>query len=252
MPVKEQSHLQDEAAVPEGGMTMRFLNRVEAGRQLAKRLRAYAKEKDVIVLGIPRGGVPVAFEVSAELGAPLDIFVVRKLGVPWQPELAFGAIASGGVRVLDEEVVESAGISHLEIERVAAREELELQRREKIYRGGRPALALEGKTVILVDDGIATGASTRAAITALRQMNPGRIVLAAPVAPGPTYRRLRSEVDDFVCVDTPETFYAIGEFYEDFSQVSDEEVMELLQPVNKRRPHTQTATDCDVAKEVHS
>lgn len=231
---------------------MRFLNRVDAGRQLAERLKAYAKERNVIVLGIPRGGVPVAYEVASELAAPLDVFVVRKLGVPWQPELAFGAIASGEVRILDDEVVESAGISHLEIERVAAREEIELQRREKMYRGGRPALALEGKTVILVDDGIATGASTRAAITALRQLGPRRIVLAAPVAPGPTYRRLRGEVDDFVCVHTPETFYAIGEFYDDFSQVSDEEVMELLRPVNKRRAHTAAETDCDVAKEVHS
>jgi putative phosphoribosyl transferase len=231
---------------------MRFLNRVDAGRQLAKRLRSYAKQKNVIVLGIPRGGVPVAYEVASELEAPLDVFVVRKLGVPWQPELAFGAIASGGVCILDDEVVESAGISHLEVERVAAREEIELQRREKIYRGGRPALALEGKAVILVDDGIATGASTRAAITALRQLHPCRIVLAAPVAPGPTYRRLRSEVDDFVCVHTPETFYAIGEFYDDFSQVSDEEVMELLRPVNKHRAHTTAETDCDVAKEVHS
>lgn len=231
---------------------MRFLNRVDAGRQLAKRLKAYAKEKNVIVLGIPRGGVPIAYEVASELGAPLDVFVVRKLGVPWQPELAFGAIASGGVRILDDEIVESAGISHLEIERVAAREELELQRREEAYRGRRPALALEGKTVILVDDGIATGASTRAAITALRQFNPRRIVLAAPVAPGPTYRRLRGEVDDFVCVETPEAFHAIGEFYDDFSQVADEEVMELLQGGSKRRVHFDAGTAPDLAKEVRS
>jgi len=230
---------------------MRFVNRVDAGRQLAERLRAYAKKRDVIILGIPRGGVPVAYEVATELGAPLDVFVVRKLGVPWQPELAFGAIASGGVRILDDEVVESTGISHLEMERVAAREEVELQRREQVYRGGRSALALEGKTVILVDDGIATGASTRAAITALRQLSPRHIVLAAPVAPGPTYRRLCGEVDEFVCVLTPDTFYAIGEFYDDFSQVSDEEVMELLHLGGKHRTRPGDGMGSGFPKEVH-
>jgi putative phosphoribosyl transferase len=225
---------------------MIFLNRMEAGRRLAKQLGAYANEKDVIVLGIPRGGVPVAFEVAATLEAPLDVFVVRKLGVPRQDELAFGAIASGGVRFIDKQIVDSVGISPMEIELIAARERQELDRRERLYRGGRPPLHVEGRTVILVDDGIATGASTQAAITALRQLHPGRIVLAAPVAPASTSRRLRPEVDDLVCLDAPPSFYAIGEFYEDFSQVSDQEVTSLLRlndeqcarevvPVRRRR-----------------
>jgi len=210
----------------EGEMT--FANRKEAGRRLAFMLTTYAGREDLIVLGIPRGGVPVAYEVAMELGARLDIFVVRKLGVPWQPELAFGAIATGGVRFLDREIIESVGLSEAEIERVTAKEQQELERRERIYRGGLPALALQGKTVILVDDGIATGASTRAAIAALRQHGPAHIVLAAPVAPASTCRRLRSEVERLVCLEAAESFYAIGQFYEDFSQLSDEEVVALL------------------------
>lgn len=208
---------------------MIFLNRVDAGRKLAKKLKSYANREGALVLGIPRGGVPVAFQVAVELGVPLDVFVVRKLGVPWHEELAFGAIASGGIRVLDKEIVESMKIPELEIELIAAKESQELNRRERVYRSGRPPLNLNGKTVILVDDGIATGASTLAAITALRELKPARIVLAAPVAPPSTFRRLRREVDDLICLDTPEPFYAIGEFYEDFSQVSDEEVTNLLQ-----------------------
>jgi putative phosphoribosyl transferase len=207
---------------------MIFLNRIDAGRRLAKQLSAYANEKDVIVLGIPRGGVPVAFEVAAVLEAPLDVFVVRKLGVPRQEELAFGAIASGGVRFIDKQIVESVGISAREIELIAGRERQELDRRERLYRGGRPPLDVAGKTVIVVDDGIATGASTQAAIRALRQLHPGRIVLAAPVAPVSTCKRILPEVDDLVCLDAPPSFYAIGEFYEDFSQVSDQEVTSLL------------------------
>ena len=159
---------------------MNFLNRVDAGRRLAKKLGAYARRNDVLVLGIPRGGVPVAFQVAAELEAPLDVFVVRKLGVPGHEELAFGAIATGGIRVVDSQIVEEAGISDLEIELIAAKERQELDRRERLYRGARPPLNLKGKTVILVDDGIATGASTRAAILALRQLKPASIVLAAP------------------------------------------------------------------------
>lgn len=208
---------------------MIFLNRTDAGRRLAEKLDPYAERNDVLVLGIPRGGVPVAFQVAVELGVPLDVFAVRKLGAPSQPELAFGAIASGGVRVVDSEIVEALGISDLEIELITATERQELDRRERVYRGGRPPLNVEGKTVILVDDGIATGASTRAAIAALRELKPARIVLAAPIAPASTCRRLRREVDDLICLDTPETFYAIGEFYEDFSQVSDDEVTNLLQ-----------------------
>jgi putative phosphoribosyl transferase len=208
---------------------MTFLNRVDAGRRLAKKLDAYRGRRDVLVLGIPRGGVPVAFQVAAELGAPLDVFVVRKLGVPGHEELAFGAIATRGIRVVDAQIVEEAGISDLEIELIAAKERQELERRERVYRGRRPSLNLEGKTVILVDDGIATGASMRAAIIALRQLEPASIVLAVPIAPAATCMRLRSEVDDLICLDTPETFYAIGEFYDDFSQVSDEQVTVLLQ-----------------------
>jgi putative phosphoribosyl transferase len=214
-----------------------FLNRVDAGRRLARKLGAYARRKDVFVLGVPRGGVPVAFQVAAELGARLGVFVVRKLGVPGRQELAFGAIATGGIRVIDAKIVEEAGISDLEIELIAVKERQELDRRERVYRGERPPLNLESKTVILVDDGIATGASTRAAIIALRQLKPASIVLAAPIAPASTCRHLRPEVDDLICLDTPETIYAIGEFYEDFSQVSDEEVTSLLQRNLEQRGH---------------
>lgn len=216
---------------------MVFLNRVDAGRRLAGGLHKYDRRPDVIVLGIPRGGVPVAFEIASELEVPLDVFVVRKLGVLWQPELAFGAIASRGVRIIDSEVVESTGISRSEMERVTAKEKEELRRRERLFRGSRPPLQVEGRTVILVDDGIATGASTRAAVPALRQLNPGKIVLAAPVAPASTCNRLRKQVDELVCLYAPPSFYAIGEFYEDFSQTPDAEVTELLQ--RNRHEHAQ-------------
>jgi putative phosphoribosyl transferase len=212
---------------------MKFKDRREAGKLLARRLRAYAGRKDVIVLGIPRGGVPVAFEVAAELKAPLDVFVLRKLGVPGHEELAFGAIASGGARVLDREITEVLGISELEIERITANERNELMRRELAYRGGRPPLNIKGLTVIVVDDGIATGSSLRAGIEALRQLKPARIVIGVPVAPLTTFNRLKSEVSDLVCVETPESFYAIGQFYEDFSQVSDREVVELLKKAHQ-------------------
>jgi putative phosphoribosyl transferase len=205
-----------------------FLNRVEAGRILAGHLRKYADRDDVLVLGVPRGGVPVAFEVASALHVPLDIFVLRKLGVPWHPELAFGAIATGGVQVLDTQIVESMGLSGPDIERVAAREKKELERREALYRGDKPPLKLKGQTVILVDDGIATGSSMQAAIGALRRLKPARLIVAIPVAPVPTCERLRAEVDELVCLDTPDPFYAIGEFYEDFSQVTDHAVCNLL------------------------
>ncbi len=207
---------------------MVFRDREEAGGRLAAQLHAYANRKDVIVLGIPRGGVPVAYEVAKALDAPLDIFVSRKLGVPWQEELAFGAVATGGTRVLDREIIEAIGISEEEIEHVTSRAKKELERRDNLYRGDRPPLKVDGLTVILVDDGIATGSSMRAAINALRQMRPAQIVVAVPVAPQSTCRRLRSEVDHLVCVHMPEEFYAIGQFYEDFSQVADEEVTRLL------------------------
>ena len=205
-----------------------FTNRTEAGQELAQYLGKYANRKDVIVLGVPRGGVPVAYEVATALEAPLDVFVLRKLGVPGHEELAFGAIGSGGVRVLNPDVVGALGISNLDIERVTAAERQELQRRERAYRGRRAALDVSGKTVILVDDGIATGSSIRAGIRALRQMKPARIVIATPVAPPSTCNRLKSEVDELVCVEMPEQFCGVGQFYDDFSQVSDEEVNDLL------------------------
>jgi len=207
---------------------MAFQDRAQAGRELAKRLGGFANRPGVIVLGIPRGGVPVAFEVAARLDAPLDVFIVRKLGVPAQEELAFGAIASGGIRFVDREIVEAAGISDLQMERVTAKEKAELDRRERAYRGKRPPIPLAGKTVILVDDGIATGSSMQAAINALRLAKPFRLVIAVPVAPASTCRRLKREVDDLICIEVPESFYAIGEFYEDFSQVADQEVTALL------------------------
>lgn len=207
---------------------MIFENRVEAGRNLAGKLQKYASRKDVVVLGIPRGGVPVAFEVANALGAPLDIFLSRKLGVPGQEELAFGALATGGVRILDEDLIRKLGISTEEIDRITRTVQAELERREQVYRGHRSALRIEGQTVLLIDDGIATGSSMRAAIEALRELKPAGVVVAVPVAPLSTCNRLRSEVDELVCVYSPEYFFAIGQFYEDFSQVADEEVTELL------------------------
>ena len=214
--------------------TMIFANRTEAGRELASRLLNYANREDVIVLGVPRGGVPVAFEVASYLQAPLDVFVLRKLGVPGREELAFGAIASIGVRVLDSRVIESLGLTAADIERVTRAEMQELARRELTYRGGRPPLDVSGLTVILVDDGIATGSSMRAGVRALRQMNPAAIVVAVPVAPYSTCARLRREVDDLVCLEMPEPFYGVGQFYDDFSQVSDAEVTKLLERTSRQ------------------
>jgi putative phosphoribosyl transferase len=214
---------------------MTFANRTEAGQALAVLLRKYANRDDVIVLGAPRGGVPVALEVATDLRAPLDVFVLRKLGVPGREELAFGAIASGGVRILDRDIVEGLGITGLDIARVTRAEEQELERRERAYRGGRPPLDVSGLTVILVDDGIATGSSMRAAIRALRQMKPARIVIAVSVAPPSTCTRLQLEVDELVCLEMPEPFYGVGQFYDDFSQVSDEEVKELLDSASRQR-----------------
>jgi putative phosphoribosyl transferase len=218
---------------------MIFENRVDAGRRLADKVGAYAR--DAVVLGIPRGGVPVAFEVAQALEAPLDVFLSRKLGVPGQEELAFGAVASGGVRVLDREIIEEVGISAQEIEEITERVRKELERRERVYRGNRPPLAVEEKTVLLVDDGIATGSSMRAAIDALRQMRPARLVIAVPVAPLHTVERLKSEGDEIVCVYAPESFYAIGQFYSDFSQVTDEEVIDLMQRANRGHTHKASA-----------
>jgi len=207
---------------------MIYPNRTEAGRRLALRLRDYANRKDVIVLGIPRGGVPVAFEVARMLKVPLDVLVLRKLGVPGHEELGFGAIASGGIRALNPKIIEALRISPWDIELVTNREGKELKRREQVYRGSQPALNVRGRTVILVDDGIATGSGIRAAIDALRQMKPARIVVAVPVAPASTCDHLRGEVDELICLATPEPFYGVGQFYYDFSQVSDQDVNELL------------------------
>ena len=218
---------------------MIFANRTEAGQQLALRLRKYANRVDVIVLGAPRGGVPVAFEVATQLRVPLDVFVLRKLGVPGREEFAFGAIASGGVRIVDRDTVEGLGITGLDIERVTRAEEKELERRERAYRGGRPPLDVNGLTVILVDDGIATGSSMRAATRALRQMKPARIVIAVPVAPRSTCNRLQFEADELVCLEMPEPFYGVGQFYDDFSQVSDEEVKDLVDNASRQRRELQ-------------
>jgi putative phosphoribosyl transferase len=218
---------------------MIFQNRAEAGQQLASHLEKYANRDDVIVLAVPRGGVPIAFEVARALNLPLDIFVLRKLGVPGHEEFAFGAIGSGGVRVLDGQVVQSLGLSNMVIDLITRAERAELARREQIYRGRRPPLNVRGKIVILVDDGIATGASLTAGVHAVRQMQPAAIVIAAPVAPRSTVKRLRHEVDDVVCVETPERFYGVGRFYHDFSQVSDEEVNALLDSAYRQRGEQQ-------------
>jgi predicted phosphoribosyltransferase len=207
----------------------RFRNREEAGRALARALMRYAGRGDVIVLALPRGGVPVAFMVAQALGAPLDVFVVRKLGVPGHEEFAMGAIATGGVRFLNPDVVEPLAISEQAIDLVAAREQRELERREQLYRGDRPPPSVRGRTAILVDDGLATGASMRAAVAALRKLEPARIVVAVPVASRQACRSLEREVDEMVCASTPEPFHAVGVWYEDFSQTSDEEVHELLE-----------------------
>ena len=208
---------------------IRFANRHHAGRTLAERLRGYAGRDDVLVLGLPRGGVPVAYEVAKSLGAALDVFVVRKLGVPQQPELAMGAIASGGVRVLNDDVVHWYRIPLGTIEAVARDEERELTRRERAYRNGRPAVPIEGKVVVLVDDGLATGSTMRAAIGAVRRFNPSRVIVAVPVGALETCRELRDVADEVVCARTPAAFSAVGAWYEDFSQTTDDEVTTLLQ-----------------------
>jgi predicted phosphoribosyltransferase len=207
---------------------MVFFDRQDAGRQLGRELSRLAGRDDVIVLGLPRGGVPVAYEVAEALRAPLDVFVVRKLGVPGQEELAMGALAPGGVRVLNRDVVQLLGIDEGTIDLVTQREQEELARREQLYRGNRPPLTVEGKTVILIDDGLATGSTMRAAAAALRQQKPAKLIVAVPVAARATCRQLATEVDEVVCLQTPEAFYAVGQWYADFGQTSDEEVRELL------------------------
>jgi predicted phosphoribosyltransferase len=214
-------------------MMMRFRNRVEAGQLLAKRLGKYANRSDVVVLALPRGGVPVGYEVALALNAPLDVFVVRKLGVPGHEELAMGAIASGGVRVLNGSVVEGLNLPDDVVDAVAAREFQELERRERAYRDDRPAPDVQGRTVILVDDGIATGSTMKAAVEALRQLEAARIVVAAPTAALSTVREMQPEVDELVAVMAPADFMGVGQWYEDFSQTTDAEVRELLQRANQ-------------------
>jgi putative phosphoribosyl transferase len=213
----------------------RFRDRVEAGRALAARLDGYAGRSDVVVLALPRGGVPVAFEVATRIGAPLDVFVVRKLGLPGQPELAMGAIAGGGVRVVNERVVGEVGVAAETIDAVAAREREELERRERLYRGDRPPLRVEGKVVLLVDDGLATGSTMRAAVEALRPQGPAELVVAVPVAPPATCEELRRVADDVVCAVAPEPFVAIGAWYESFPPTADEEIRELLARAEEQR-----------------
>jgi predicted phosphoribosyltransferase len=207
---------------------MIYRDRIEAGKRLAEWLTDYANRSDVLVLALPRGGVPVAYEVARALHAPLDIFLVRKLGVPGHEELAMGAIATNGVRVLNDEVVNYLRVPEEVIDAVAADELRELERRERLYRGTRPAPDVRGKTVILVDDGLATGSTMRAAAAALRQQQPARIVVAVPVSAPQTCDEYRMGVDEIVCAVTPEPFQAVGLWYKDFSQTTDEEVRDLL------------------------
>jgi putative phosphoribosyl transferase len=209
-------------------MTTQFKNRTEAGQFLASRLNEFAHRDDVLVLALPRGGVPVGAEIARKLDAPLEVFVVRKLGLPGHPELAMGAIATGGVRVLNRDVIEPLCIPDRVIDAVAMHEQEELERRERAYRDERPAPEVEGKTVILVDDGIATGSTMMAAIAALRQLEAGRIVVAAPVVARSTFYQIHRAADEVATLIAPKEFYGVAQFYEDFSQTSDEEVRELL------------------------
>ena len=209
-------------------MNGRFQNRKEAGRILAGKLTRFANHPNVIVLALPRGGVPVGYEVARELNVPLDVLLVRKLGVPNHEELAMGAIASGGTRYLNRAVIESLRIPPEVLEEVERREALELMRREALYRGNRPALNVEGRTVLLVDDGIATGSTMRVAIQVLRSQHAGGIVVATPTAPPQARWELEPLVDEFIAVITPEDFYGVGQFYEDFTQIDDDTVYELV------------------------
>ena len=205
-----------------------FADRRHAGKKLAEKLMRYAHVPEVLVLALPRGGVPVAYEIATTLNAPLDVFVVRKLGVPNDEELAMGAIASGGVRVLNQEVISQFQLPESVIDDVATREQKELERRESLYRGDQPRPDVQGRTVILTDDGLATGTTMRAAATALRQLRPRRIIVAVPVGAAESCEEFRSEVDEVVCAATPEPFMAVGAWYLEFSQTSDDEVRDLL------------------------
>jgi predicted phosphoribosyltransferase len=213
-------------------MNTQFKNRIEAGQALATRLTSFANRTDVLVLALPRGGVPVAAEVAKKLNAPLDVFVVRKLGLPEHPELAMGAIATGGVRVLNRELVEGLRIPEIVIDAVTAQEQEELARRQRAYRGNLPSPNVKAKTVILIDDGIATGSTMMAAVAALQQLNAARIVVAAPVIARSTFYQIHNAADEVAAVIAPEEFYGVGQWYEDFSQTTDEEVRRLLAETN--------------------
>jgi predicted phosphoribosyltransferase len=206
-----------------------FRDRAEAGQVLAQRLKRYARRPDVLVLGLPRGGVPVAYEVARELQAPLDVYLVRKLGVPGRAELAMGAIGSGGVRVLNDDIVHLLQIPPELIEEVSTEERHELERRERLYRDDRPAPEVRGRIVILIDDGLATGSTMRAAVAGLRRQQPGRIVVAVPVGAADTCTELRQFADEVVCARAPDPFLAVGLWYDDFSQTTDAEVRSLLE-----------------------
>jgi len=205
-----------------------YSDRSEAGRRVASQLMRYKGRADVIVLALPRGGIPVGYEIGKELNLPVDVFVVRKLGVPGQEELAMGALASGDVRIINYDVVNQLGISQQTIDLITERERHELQRRERLYRGDRQSPALAGKSLILVDDGIATGSTVRAAIAALRQVGPARMIVAVPVAAAQSYREIAAEVDEIVCPEIPATLFAISQCYERFEQTTDDEVRDLL------------------------
>lgn len=209
-------------------MSIPFRDRTEAGRQLAARLARFANHPQAVVLGLPRGGVPVAYEVARGLNLPLDVFLVRKLGVPGHEELAMGAIASGGVRVLNEDVVRLLRIPASVVDEAARREQHELERRDREYRDARPPPALAGQVCILVDDGLATGSTMRAAVAALRGLDPLRILVAVPVAPPDVCNELARLADEVVCLETPEPFYAVGAWYEDFTQITDQQIRDLL------------------------
>ena len=210
-------------------MAERFRDRTDAGLQLASRLATYAGRDDLLVLGLPRGGVPVAFEIAMALDVPLDVFIVRKLGLPGHEEFGIGAIASGDVRVVDDAVLRTYDVDPEALERITARERLELERREQLYRDDRPFPAIEDRVVILVDDGLATGSTMRAAIAALRRKRPSRIVVAVPVGARETCAAMTQLVEEVLCLETPDPFYAVGLWYEDFEQTGDAEVHELLE-----------------------
>ncbi|WP_166263613.1 phosphoribosyltransferase [Marinobacter caseinilyticus] len=216
---------------------MRFRNRSDAGHQLAGKLSRYRDETDLLVIGLPRGGVPVAAEIANALGGELDVLLVRKLGLPWHRELAAGAIASGGARILNSDVIESSGLSVSQLQSVIESEQNELERRERLFRGNRPGLRVAGRHVIVVDDGLATGATMTAALTALRSLGPKRITAAIPVASTEALERIAAVSDETVCLYIPANLYAVGQWYEDFDQVEDEEVQRLLAADQKGPDH---------------